>query len=792
MSQPSISWPSPPKPDAVKTMLSDDRDLRPADMAQVVQSLSEISDKQIVRAQKKGAAGDLAGLKRWLRVTVILLVLLGMLAVFAWTYFAHIKKEGPTLSEYANRYAGSVAFVMVDYQLMVDQLPAYRNRTEGTAFLVSPQGHLFTNRHVACPWLEDKQLFQIIARLKQAGHSPRLTYSAYLWFEGQKAFKRLPQPVHSVDSKDHYHIESAFRLQGPKKLSIAGVAHPPVNTWQVVQSPLKDDFAVLKIDPVPENLIPLPLDEQMAAINIPKLTPVMTLGFPLGSRTQTDTINVSVSTGHVRRTFKTMFQVDTSIYQGNSGGPVIDSRGRVVGIASSVYVNMAKAPVPVITMLSDIGLVLPINKAAAFLAEIQAGQSKWNGYLDLEIDEKLEKIHAAADYGDWEKAQRLADQAYTESADLSLGMAAGLMHYCRNNFDQAKALYTQALSIHTGNDQARMMLHLIDFITVKTEKSHYSQALMALDWRSPAEFLGYLTRILDGEIDINTAVAMGDTDPESSLLHYVAGLMEIKQGDGTEAETHFKKALSKAAGGDRWPFLMAMAKLEDLYKNRWETMPDSPEKNAYQSNVKAFLETARTNWLIKAKSKEDLAPLQAKLIQDSVNPPEKQTILKKLLATDQNNANWLLQSAYYYAMDENWEEALTQIIQLLKRRGRESAPRLAGGLLEPLILNKLGRAVEAKARLVAFQERTQDPWYKEITACLLDLTKETSLTEKASQQPAYLLTGHAALGLWAEGRDDAEQALRHYKEALGSYRDDRIEYHFAGERIGKLQAVTTN
>ncbi len=85
----------------------------------------------------------------------------------------------------------------------------------------------------------------------------------------------------------------------------------------------------------------------MAAINIPKLTPVMTLGFPLGSRTQTDTVNVSVSTGHVRRTFKTMFQVDTSIYQGNSGGPVIDPRGRVVGIASSVYVNMAKAPVPV-------------------------------------------------------------------------------------------------------------------------------------------------------------------------------------------------------------------------------------------------------------------------------------------------------------------------------------------------------------------------------------------------------------------------------------------------------------
>ncbi len=166
--------------------------------------------------------------------------------------------------------------------------------------------------------------------------------------------------------------------------------------------------------------------------------------------------------------------------------------------------------------------------------------------------------------------------------------------------------------------------------------------------------------------------------------------------------------------------------------------------------------------------------------------------MEKLLATDQTNADWLLQSAYYYAMDENWDQALTQTRQLLKKPGRESAPRLAGGLLEPLLLNRLGRTDDAKSSLESFQKRIQDPWYKEISACLLDLAKETSLTEKAGQQPAYLLTGHAALGLWAEGRDDVKQALRHYKEALGSYRDDRIEYQFAGERIKKLQEVTAN
>jgi hypothetical protein len=230
-----------------------------------------------------------------------------------------------------------------------------------------------------------------------------------------------------------------------------------------------------------------------------------------------------------------------------------------------------------------------------------------------------------------------------------------------------------------------------------------------------------------------------------------------------------------------------MAKLESLIQNQLKTMPDSPEKTAYQSEATTFTQSTRNNWIVRTKSYEQVAPLQAKLIQDSVSPSEKQAIVEKILETDKANANLLVQSAYYSAMDEQWEQALDQTKRLLKTPGRESAPRLAGGLLEPLILNKLGRPDDAKTSLEAFQKRIEDPWYKEISACLLDLTKEKSLAEKAGQQPAFLVTGHTALGLWAEGNDLTKQALRYYKEALGSYRDDRIEYHFARERIERLQ-----
>jgi S1-C subfamily serine protease len=777
----------------LKVMLAEDRDMRPDSMAQVVRAVSQITDKEIVTAQKKGPDGDIRGLKRWIRFASILLAILVLLGGFAWYYFANNKApEKVTLSDYANRYAGSVAFVMVDYRLMAGQRSVYRNRTEGTAFLVDSSGYLLTNRHVACPWLEDQNMLQVVAGLKRFGRSTRLDYRAFLWFEGQNAFKRLPAPARSIDLEDTYDIHLAYQVGGRKRLTIAGVARPPVNTWQVIKAPLRDDFAILKIDPVPEGIVVLPLDDQMDPLKIPKLTPVMTLGFPLGSRTQTDTINVSVSTGHVRRTFKNMFQVDTSIYQGNSGGPVIDPRGRVVGIASSVYVDLAKAPIPVVTLLSDIGLVLPINKAAVFLAELKAGQSKWNGFLDLAMDEKLEEIHTAAGNGDWEKAQQLADDAFGESADPALAMAAGLMHYCRNDAETAKNLFSRALSMNKENDLARLMIYLIDDTAGQADKSSSRQALMTLDWRSPSEFFGYLVKMMNGDVEPANAVAMGDSDRETSWLHYIAGLMKAGKNRMREAAHHFRTAATTAVASDHWPYFMAMAKLKHMVQNHAATMTDSAEKATYQVKAAAFAQAARERWADKVKANERLATRRVKLIQDSVSPAEKRAIAEKMLAADKHNANLLVQLAYYNAMDDHPEPSLTYTRRLIKRSGRESPGRLAAGLLEPLILNRLGRPEEAKNRLEAFYHRTRDPWYREISACLLGRITEQALSEKAGERPAYLVTGHTALGLWAEGNDQAKQALRHYKEALGSYRDDRIEYQFAKERIKRLQAETVH
>ena len=61
------------------------------------------------------------------------------------------------------------------------------------------------------------------------------------------------------------------------------------------------------------------------------------------------------------------------------------------------------------------------------------------------------------------------------------------------------------------------------------------------------------------------------------------------------------------------------------------------------------------------------------------------------------------------------------------------------------------------------------------------------LTEKAGESPEYMLTGHVALAFWAEGSADKNKAIELYREALGSYMDDMIEYAFAVERLKRLR-----
>jgi len=710
-----------------------------------------------------------------------------VLGILAWLYFPFKNRNSEEiLEDFANKYASSVAFVLADYWLEDGKTYFYRNRTEGTAFLVDKEGYLLTNRHVACPWLEDNNLYAIINRLRQLQRPVRLGYRVFLWFEGEKAFKRLPDLPGSPDLEDIYFVESAYSTNGVSRLTIAGVAKPPVKTWQLIKSPLKDDFAVLKVDRLPEGLEPLPIDYEMEALKIQKLSPIITLGFPLGSRTQANTINVSVTRGHVRRTFENLFQVDTSIHRGNSGGPIIDTSGKVIGIASKVAADYTAGPRPVITLLPDIGMVLPITKAAVFLNELKAGQTKWNGVLDLSVDIKIKQITDLARKGQWDKARALADKELKVSFDPMLVMAAGMMHFCAEDYQGAKHLFGQALSMDKGNNSARLMLFLIDWLKGRSAVSLYRQELIALDWRSPFEFFGYLVQVLEKLVDEGSAVRGGYSEDEKSWLYYIVSLLRIKQGDLSNSEMLLRKAVL-ASNNESWPYFLSMSKLEQVQRQRLASLRKKTKRIEYQAGIKRFSQTIKKEYISKKEQLEKLATLVAKLKVNSIIPADKREILKEIMEIVKINEAILVGLAYYSAMNEEWDLALKYARAFLEVEGRENAGRLSLGLLEPCILNKIGRKDEAIERLKVFSGQIKNQWYRHIARSLLGEETEQSIVQRAGEKPEYLITAHCALGFWAEGAGENKKALKHYKEALGSYMDDWLEYKFTMERIKKLK-----
>ena len=573
------------------------------------------------------------------------------------------------------------------------------------------------------------------------------------------------------------------------RLTIAAVVKSPVKTWQLVKSPLKEDFAVLKIDRIPEGLEPLPLDPEPEVRKIAKLSPVIALGFPLGSRTQASTVNVSVTLGHVRRTFENMFQVDTSIHRGNSGGPIIDIRGKVIGIASAVVVDWTGGPMRIATPLSDIGMVLPVTGVAALMQELKAGQIKWNGVLDLSVADKLKQISEMAKQGRWAAAQGLADKELELSLDPTLVMTAGMMHFCSGDNAGAQRLFGQALSMDVENNKARLMLYILAWLGGQPDVSPHHRELLTLDWRSPDEFLGYLVHVLDGLVEEQSALKGGYTENEKAWLHYVVGLIRAKQEDLSDSEELFKEAVLTADIDDWLPFL-ALARLEKVQHQKMSSLKDDTAKADYRAQMESFSRSAQQIYADKRERRNRLAPLFTVLAQASLGPEGKKSIFEQLLEHNYRRGDVLARLVFYSAMAGFWSEALEYARTFLTIEGRENADRLSVGLLVPQIHYKMGQRDKARAGLEDYHRRSGDPWYRAISKCLLTEGTEKSLTEKAGESAEDLLVTYTALGFWAEGAGDGKKAMKYYREALGSYLDYRIEYEFARERIKRVKKAS--
>jgi serine protease Do len=110
---------------------------------------------------------------------------------------------------------------------------------------------------------------------------------------------------------------------------------------------------------------------------------VLAIGSPQGlSQTVTMGIVSALNRTSMQITkFENFIQTDASINLGNSGGPLLDAQGRVIGINTAIYSNTGGS--------IGIGFAIPINMAKKIADKLQASGKVERGYLGIVMNDLL-------------------------------------------------------------------------------------------------------------------------------------------------------------------------------------------------------------------------------------------------------------------------------------------------------------------------------------------------------------------------------------------------------------------
>ncbi|MDQ2969369.1 MAG: trypsin-like peptidase domain-containing protein, partial [Actinomycetota bacterium] len=213
-------------------------------------------------------------------------------------------------------------------------------RSQGSGFVVSPKGYVLTNSHV----------------ITNAGEGSR------------------------VQAAEHLFVEFA---DGDR-------AEATVVGWD-----LYDDVGLLRLEPRAHRLSPVPLGESASVV---VGEPVAAIGSPLGNE-NTLTVGVvsaihrSIDAITVQR-YKVVdaIQTDAPITHGNSGGPLFDARGRVIGINAQIRSASGTGND------SGIGFAIPIDAAKHSLAQLIAKGEVTYAYVGITTEDMTPTLARALGY----------------------------------------------------------------------------------------------------------------------------------------------------------------------------------------------------------------------------------------------------------------------------------------------------------------------------------------------------------------------------------------------------------
>lgn len=217
-----------------------------------------------------------------------------------------------SFSEVAELNSPAVVFIRVEFDLLdsMGQVTTREART-GSGFVASDNGQtglIITNRHLVRDWEYGSQ---------SQGVSGRVTRIEVV-LPNQKPEEAVEAEIYKLTSRD------------------------------------SADVAILKFSS--PSLVVHGIEPDIDSIN--QGDEVVVIGYPLGldllERTKDERVEPSLSTGIVSRVGQDFIQLNLRAYHGNSGGPVLNRKGFVIGILTA---NVGSA--------QDIALATPISAAVA-------------------------------------------------------------------------------------------------------------------------------------------------------------------------------------------------------------------------------------------------------------------------------------------------------------------------------------------------------------------------------------------------------------------------------------------
>jgi 2-alkenal reductase len=202
---------------------------------------------------------------------------------------------------------------------------------------------------------------------------------------------------------------------------------------KVVGADLSNDVALLKVNPSGLNLTPLPFGSS-AKLEVGQ--PVAAIGSPFGEQQSLSTGVISAVNRDIDSLtqFKigNAIQTDAAINHGNSGGPLLDAKGRLIGINSQIQSTGGGG--------EGVGFAVPIDTVKRSLSQLKAHGTAQYAFLGVQSQDLYPQLARRLGFGVLQGA--LVAKIEKDSPAAKSGLSAG----------KGKVTFQSAKDIPSGGD----------------------------------------------------------------------------------------------------------------------------------------------------------------------------------------------------------------------------------------------------------------------------------------------------------------------------------------------------